>query len=183
METHLKMVCCKKYKSNLLEIIQHLESRNCYCYSCGERWIDMFQEIVETVWPKGILEFESNGIKYNTSGAPKLVGGYDDYCSLHLSRKYPSIITSVQNSSGEVFSVGDEVEWKGERFIINNFEISDDKIKAFTSWLNNSRGSYPIDRITKFTPKTFTKAEIEKALNSPFIGRIGRTEFKRQLGI
>ena len=121
-------------------------------YTCGnytlhpdyvERNSMWFEDMDETVFPKGILEFENSECAKCHNKGGKTEAHYQSWCNWHFIDRpksllcKPSIITKVQNSSGEVFSVGDEVEWKDERFIINNFEISDDKIKAFTSWFNS----------------------------------------------
>ena len=164
-------------------------------YTCGnytlhpdyvERNSMWFEEMDEPVFPKGIISIWDDRDWH--CGSP-------DYYQMWVSNmlKDGGVITRVQNSSGEVFSVGDEVEWKDERFIINNFEISDDKIKAFTSWFNSSRSSYPIDRITKSTHKTFTKAEIEAAISkselwtrcfrSDDVPSLSKAAFRKALGI
>jgi hypothetical protein len=147
-----------------------------------ESWVveskpSWFEEILpETVWPKGIVEFQNAEGRLCLNKGDDTKESYQSWCDWHLVNRsksnccVPSIIAKVQNSSGEKFSVGDEAIWESsckterEKFIIDHFEISDDKIKASTSWINCTRSSYDINRITKYVPKTFTQDQIEKAI-------------------
>jgi hypothetical protein len=134
-----------------------------------ESWVveskpEWFSEILpEPVWPKGIVEFK--GDQLYQKNALMLMYGYNDWVDFNMNHK--RAITSVENSSGEKFSVGDK-NVRSSYIMLNGisaFKIEGDTLCAVTS----SGGVYPIDALSKLTPKVFTQAEIEAAIEESIL--------------
>lgn len=140
------------------DVYVHQKTRSWYRHKIVEQSPLWFAEIVETVFPKGILEFEAtNGKRYTLE-----VDAYNNWVELNLT-KWGSKITKVQNSSGEVFSVGDVGEYCGvHKFKIESLGVFNDEIWAY---YDGKSKSWNIDFLEKpSAPKVFTQEQVEKAI-------------------
>lgn len=108
-------------------------------------------------YPKGIISFEHGvGGTSSLSGTPT-DEYYQDWCHYFLGCTPKYKIHSVKNSKGEMFTVGDEVEYIQkndyyEKFNVGQFKIDNGKfIMAATE--SNPRTAWNVEFLTKVEPK------------------------------
>jgi len=98
-------------------------------------WFDPIHPVKE--WPKGIEEFENADGNRCLNKGENTEESYQSWCDWHFVGRAesnscaPSKITRVRNSSGEVFSVGDEVSWPN-CIGVGQIRYGEGKIERFT---------------------------------------------------
>jgi len=128
----------------------------------NDAWFDPIHPVKE--WPKGIDWFK--GDSEESAWATIMLYGYNAWVEVNMDKGRP--IHRVRNSSGEVFSVGDEVQMSSRRiFTITKFEVESDYIFA-----HSSNGSVGIDFITH-TTTPITATQLSAAIEN----------FKKELGV
>lgn len=126
---------------------------------------DYEQQFSETIYPAGIIGFTEKGASGRSMWPLEDTHNYQDWVRVHL--KLGHVIRVVKNGEGEVFAIGDEVNYKTEYgglrnvivWKIDHFFIRDDNIILARS--QNCHNVEDINTIVRPVKKTLTEDSFE----------------------